>query len=323
MMAETGRRNDLSVIIVNWNTRDILMDCLESLNRSGTECRMEVLVVDNGSEDGSVSAVRERFPEVKLIENGTNLGYAKANNMGINQASGRYICLMNSDVKVRAGCLDSMIRYMDVNSGVGMLGPRILNADLTVQDSCRRFPSLWTHLILALGLAKMFPKSRVFYGEHMAFFGHDETRDVDYIAGCVMLVRREAIDQIGMMDERFFIYCEEVDWCRRLWQRGWSVHFFPGAEAIHLHGASSGRDPVRFSVERQRAYLQYWQKHHGYPERVVLSAILLFHHAVRLLNGSFLYLLRPKQREAISTIMATHKACVRALISPGIVVQNA
>jgi hypothetical protein len=312
-MKTSGRGVDVSVIIVNWNTRQLVLECLDSLEKSGTDCRLEIIVVDNGSEDGSVEAVRGRFPGVRVIGNGTNLGFAKANNIGIRQSSGRYLCLVNSDVKVRKGCIDALVRYMDANRGTGMVGPRILNPDLSVQDSCRRFPSLWTNLVVATGLDKLFPKSRVFYGEHMFFFSHDRMLDTDYIAGCFMLVRRETIDQVGLMDERFFIYQEEVDWCRRIRDGGWKVMFFPGAEAIHHHGASSSRDPLRFELARQRSVLLYWKKFHGLAERGVLRCILALGFSLRLFAGYLLFWVFPARQSEFADVIERNKALLSDL----------
>ena len=313
-MTTSGREVDVSVIIVNWNTRQLLLECLESLETCGTDSRPEIIVVDNGSEDGSVEAVKERFPGVHVIENGTNLGFAKANNIGIVQASGRYLCLINSDVKVRTGCIDALARYMDANRGIGMVGPRILNPDLSVQDSCRRFPSLWTNLVVSSGLDKLFPESRVFYGEHMFFFSHERVLDTDYIAGCFMLVRRETIDQVGLMDERFFIYQEEVDWCKRIWEGGWKVTFFPGAEAIHHHGASSSRDPLRFELARQRSVLMYWEKFHGLLERGMLRCILALGFTLRLCFGYLLSRTLPGRRPEFVEIIARNRALLSDLL---------
>jgi GT2 family glycosyltransferase len=304
---------DASIIIVSWNTRRILLKCLESLAQCQIKCRTEVIVVDNGSEDGSQGAVRRRFPNAKLIENRANLGFAKANNIGIKEATGKYLCLINSDVKVREECIDRLVRYMDANAGIGMVGPKILNPDLTVQDSCRRFPSLWTNLVVAVGLDKLFPKSRVFYGEHMLFFSHDKVLDLDYIAGCFMLVRRETIDQIGLMDERFFIYQEEVDWCKRFWEGGWRISFFPGAEAIHHHGASSSRDPLRFALAQQRSVLLYWEKYYNFVERVTLICILSLRFASRLLIGYTLIFLWPGWRDELKERIAENKALFLSL----------
>ena len=313
-MKTSGREVDVSVIIVNWNTRQLLLESLDSLEKCWTDSRSEIIVVDNGSEDGSAEAVKDRFPGVHVIENGTNLGFAKANNIGIRQASGRYLCLVNSDIKVRKGCIDALTRYMDANHGVGMVGPRILNPDLSVQDSCRRFPSLWTNLVVSIGLDKLFPESRVFYGEHMFFFSHDQVLDTDYIAGCFMLVRRETIDQVGLMDERFFIYQEEVDWCKRIWEGGWKVTFFPGAEAIHHHGASSSRDPLRFELARQRSVLMYWEKFHGFLERGMLCCILALGFTLRLSLGYLLSWTLPGRRSEFAEIFTRNKALLSDLL---------
>jgi GT2 family glycosyltransferase len=253
----------LSVVIVNWNTKDLILACLQSLAPSLHEKRIEVIVVDNGSCDGSQRAITAQFPDVRLIDTGANLGYGRACNIGMRASTAPYVCLLNSDILVRDGCLETLIAYMEAHPEVGMVGPRILGTDLKLQDTCRRLPTVWNNLCEALRLSRVFPRSAFLSGEHMFYFAHDREIMVEGLAGCFMLVRRKAIDEVGLFDEQFFLYCEETDWCKRFRAAGWLIAFCPEAEAIHAHRASSSKDPVFFAKVQIQSRLIYWRKHHS------------------------------------------------------------
>ncbi len=250
-----------------------------------------------------------------LIRSDKNLGFAKANNLGIQQSRGRYVSLVNPDVEVLPGCLDSLADYLDQNPIVGNVGPRVLNSDRTLQSSCRRFPSLWNNFCSATGLATAFRKCRLFSGEHMLFFPHDRTLAVDVLVGCFWMMRREAVEAVGLLDEDFFLYAEDVDWCRRCWKAGWQVVFFPGAEVIHHRGTSSSADPVRFAVEQQRSVLHYWSKHRGLCGRMGIQSILFFHHGLRYLFSVASGLIRSSKTAQNALGAQVSRACLRALLS--------
>jgi hypothetical protein len=294
---------DISVIIVSWNAKHYLLDCLKNLNGSGAGKSIEVIVVDNASTDGSPEAVEKDFPGVKLVRNGTNRGFATANNIGIEQSNGRYVCLINSDIKVLGNCLERLCDYMDSHPAIGMVGPKILNPDMTSQCSCRRFPSLWNNFCAATGLNRLFQQTSFFSGEHMFFFKHDVVNRVNVLVGCFLMVRREALTQVGLLDERFFIYAEDIDWCRRFWNAGWGVVFFPGAQAFHYMGGSSSNAPTKFAIEQDRAKMQYWRKYHRIPDQFAILVIIAMHHMLRVLGRILLLLLRPsKIRETLCNI---------------------
>jgi len=283
---------DVSVIIVNWNTKDHLIKCLGSLVEEQGRYSQEVIVVDNASSDGSSDAVANQFPQVKLIRNNENLGFARANNIGIRVSTGQYVCLINSDVIVQNGCIEKLVEFMDKNSSAGLAGPRILNPDGSLQISCRHFPSLWNNLCQVLGFNKLFPKSVFFSEPFMKYWAHDQIRKVDALSGCFWMVRRKALDEVGLLDEDFFFYGEDIDWCRRFHNAGWDVKFYPGAEAIHFGGASSSNAPIRFYLEMQRADLQYWEKHHGRLGQSAYWMIILLRQLVRLPGYVLIYIFR-------------------------------
>jgi len=306
---------DISVVIVGWNARHYLELCLESLAEAPPRRTMEILVVDNASEDGSAEMIEARFPHVKLIRSAENLGFAKGNNVAIRQCKGRYIALVNPDVIVFPGCLDALADFLDQNPRVGNVGPRVLNPDMTMQSTCRRFPNLWNNFCSATSLASVFKGSRFFAGEHMWFFPHDRTLAVDVLVGCFSMIRREAFDAVGLLDEGLFMYGDDVDWCRRCWNVGWQVVFFPGARAIHDRGKITAPYPVRFAVAQQRSVIHYWKKHHSVFGVLGIRCIMLFHHLLRYSFAVVSSLVRSQRRPQSEVAKQVSGACLRELIS--------
>jgi GT2 family glycosyltransferase len=280
-MPSTSSPVDISVVIVGWNAKHYLELCLNSLAQDPPRRSLEVLVVDNASADGSVEMIEEKFAWVKLIRSDVNLGFAKGNNVAIRQCQGRYIALVNPDVIVFPGCLDALADFLDENPKVGNVGPRVFNPDMSQQSTCRRFPTLWNNFCSAAALATTFTKSRIFAGEHMWYFAHDRTLAVDVLVGCFSMIRRETFNQVGLLDEDLFMYGDDVDWCRRCWNAGWQVVFYPGARAIHDRGKITASYPVRFAVAQQRSVLHYWTKHHSFLGVLGMRSIMLFHHLLR------------------------------------------
>lgn len=303
---------DATIIIVSWNAKKHLVNCLNSLSQSSGHTQ-EIIVVDNGSTDGSPKAVEEQFPQVRLIRNNENLGFAKANNIGIRESKGRYVCFVNPDVIVHDACIEKLIEFMDKNPSVGMSAPKILNPDGTLQVSCRHFPSIWNNLCQAIGLNKLFPKSVFFSEPQMKYWAHNETRIVDVLSGCFWMVRREALDKVGLLDEDFFIYAEDIDWCRRFHNAGWDVVFYPQAEAVHFHGASSSNAPIRFNLEMQKADLQYWRKHHGRKGQLAYWMTVLVRQLVRIPVLFFMYVFRLRNRQTMRFKLRKALACVQFL----------
>jgi GT2 family glycosyltransferase len=312
-MVDRNKPVDVSVIIVNWNTRKYLETCLQSIGASTRSSSLEVIVVDNNSSDGSIEMVQQGFPEVKLLCNSSNRGFAAANNQGIHASSGRYLCLINSDVRVLSGCLDALVAFMNNHPEIAIAGPRVLNGDLTLQSSCRRFPNLWNNFCETFALPRLFPRSRFLAGEHMTFFQHDRMIFPDVLVGCFLIVRRAAVKDFGLLDENFFMYAEDVDWCLRCWQAGWKTAFFPGAEAVHFRGGSSSNDPVRLAVALQHARQQFWRKHYTFGARLGLAGLLALENTMRWVANALSAMLKIKQRAETLNRMQRNAACVKAL----------
>ncbi len=305
---------DMSIIIVSWNTREYLIECLQSVEDTSCGLSYETLVVDNGSVDDSVEVVRRQFPNVRVIEAGENLGFAKANNIGITHANGRYLAFVNSDVKVLPDCFQRLIHYMDKHSEIGLAGPRILNTDGSLQPSCRRAFTLWTCFCTALALNRLFPKSSRFADSRMEEWAHDEIRTVSALTGCFWLARRESVEEIGLLDESFFMYGEDIDWCNRFIENGWKVVFYPEAQSIHHGGGSSRIKPTKYFVEMHKAALRLWEKNHGTISTILYVFLAVVHHSVRIFGYGLLSLLC-QQNEANLYHLQRHWQFLRWLIS--------
>ena len=287
----------VSVVVVVWNAQKYVIECLDSLQQHCGKLDAEVIIVDNASSDGTPELVAQRYPGFHLIRNSENVGFAKANNIGIAESSGEYICLVNSDVKFTDDCITPMLEYLAGQPDVALLGPKMLAADGQVRRSTMRFPTLWNSFCRSGGLDILFKRSRFFGGLLMADFDHRTTTEVEVLNGWFLVVRRSAIERVGVWDPAFFMYGEDIDWCYRFRQAGEKIVFFAGAEAIHYGGASSANAPIRFQLEMWRASLQYWQKHHGWLAQQMYLVSLAFHHGLRLLGAVVKYLFLPGQRE--------------------------
>jgi GT2 family glycosyltransferase len=295
---------------VSWNTKDLLIECLRSITEDQGTGAIEIIVVDNGSVDGSADAVQERFPQVTLIRNSANLGFARANNLGIARAAGDYVCLVNPDIVVRPGAIATLIRFMDARPRVGLAGPRVLNADGTLQHSCRRFPGLVACTSNTFGINKLFPTTPALSGEMMKYWDHSSERSVDAVSGCFSVIRRTALREVGDLDEDFFMYAEDVDCCMRLHAAGWDVRFCPDATVVHFGGASTSSDRRRFAGEMLVATAKLYRKHYSRPTAAYLRVLAVVYHLVRLFARLLAYPLRPERRQFIKAKIDEHLAVV-------------
>jgi len=301
---------DVSILIVNWNTKDLLKKCLYSLYKKNKKFTFEVIVVDNGSSDGSQEMVKREFTQVNLICVGENLGFAKANNIGIKTSHGRYVCLINSDVIVLDDTIQKLLEFMNRHPRIGISGPMILNPDLTFRASCMRFPTI------PLTLAQTFYLDKIFTGLqlNMSYQENIVTRDVDVIAGCFWIVRKNALGEVGELDEDFFIYNEDIDWCRRFKMAGWRVVHYPDAKAIHLGNGSSSMAPIRFYLELQKSSFQYWGKYHSNLSMICYKVVKLIHEFLRLNIWMILYIIRPSKKKKAAFMIDRYKSSLMLLL---------
>jgi len=253
---------DLSIIIVNYNVRDFLEQALLSVRKAVRDIPHEIIVVDNASTDGSVRMVRERFPDVILIANSVNAGFARANNQAMKLAKGRFISLLNPDTLVKEDTFSVILDAFGKHSEAGMIGCRVLNPDGSLQLSCRRsFPTPWVSITRLLGLSWLFPKNRLFGRYNLTYLDPDSAAEVDAISGSFMNVRREVIESAGMLDERFFMYGEDLEWCYQIKERGWKIMYIPDTSIVHYKGESSRQSNWNQLKLFYRAMVIFSEKH--------------------------------------------------------------
>ena len=272
--------HDLSIVIVSWNVRELLRRCLrsvlESLESEGPRAlAAEVLVVDNASRDGSAEMVRGEFAQARVLANADNEGFTRANNQGITASDGRHVLLLNPDTEVVDDALAVMVDYMEGHPEVGALGPQLLYADGRVQSSRRRFPNLRTALVEGTFLQPWLGENATLKRYYVLDRRDEERQEVDWLVGACLLLRREAIDGVGLLDERFFMYSEELDWCYRAKQQGWEVIYLPQARVVHHEGKSSEQVLPLRHLHFQRSKVLFFKKHHGRAPGEILRLYLL------------------------------------------------
>jgi len=267
----------LSVAIVNWNTRQMLLDALDSIYSAPPSFPFEVIVVDNASADGSAAAVAEQFPQVVLIANTDNTGYAEGNNQAIKTAKSAYILLLNPDVLLPAGGLEKAVEFMEAHSDTGALGVRQVHPDGKLQRSVRGFPTPVTVLWELLALSRFFPNSRLFGAYRMTWFDYAHVAEVDQPMGTFLLMRRTVVEQVGMLDEAFPIFFNEVDWCLRCKRAGWKIYFTPDVQIVHYGGASTTQVGAAMAWESRRGLLKFYAKHYDaiwfWPLRALIALV--------------------------------------------------
>lgn len=270
---------DVSIIIVAWDVRTLVQDCLKSVYDETKDIDFEVIYVDNASEDGSVEMVREEFAEVKIIENDENKGFIIANNQAIEIASGRYVLLLNSDTIVLDNAIAKSVRFADAHCEAAVVGCRTLNSDGTLQRSAFMCPSLLNMFLSATYLYKCFPRSRFFGREMMTWCDFDDIREVEAVRGCFALVRKKALEQIGLMDDIYFVYGDDIDWCYRFKRAGWKVIFTPEPIIIHYSGQTTKRMFEKFLLQLYASKLVFMKKFRSrfvFPLACFLMALFFF-----------------------------------------------
>jgi GT2 family glycosyltransferase len=288
------KRPDVSIVIVSFNTREVLRECLEAIRAGAGRCSYEVIVVDNGSTDESAAMVKQDFPECVVVETGQNLGFAGANNVGFGLARGRYTVLLNSDAFLSKDLLETAVQLMDAHPEVGLAGGLLTGRDGSWQPSARQFPSLLNDLLSLSGLASRFPDSRFFGKADRTWADSSEPAETDWVPGAFSIIRSEVLSVVGSFDERFFLYYEEVDLCRRIKSAGFKVQYWPQIKVVHIGGESArSLQPAALSSSgaqlllwRWRSCLLYYRKHHGGSAWWALHTERMWH-ALRWLRNAF------------------------------------
>ncbi|UCC30676.1 MAG: glycosyltransferase family 2 protein [Phycisphaerales bacterium] len=302
----TNAMKDVTIVIVSYNVRDLLRDCLASIPSGCQGLITETFVVDNASSDRSAEMVSREFPWARLLHNENNAGFAAANNVGLCQATGRYVLLLNPDTRLRPSAVFELVRFMDARPSAGYCGPRLLNGDTSHQPSARRLPTLFSTAYSLLGLSSRFPKSRHALDLHL-LHGHTKDFRADWLTGACLLVRASCVRQVGALDPGFFLYFEETDWCRRMLAAGWTGWFVHRAEVVHLGGRSvshAGATDLFFGnhpIHWIRSSRRYFRRQYG-----LLG--MLWSEFVQLLLYSLIWLRHRWQRKAESRLKARRAA---------------
>jgi GT2 family glycosyltransferase len=262
---------DLSIVIVTWNGRDLVLDCLDSIREAKLELSYEVIVVDNGSADGTVECVERQFPDTRIVALPRNIGFGAGNNRGLEVMRGRYAVLLNGDTIVMPGGLEACVRFLDRHPDVGVVGPQLLNPDRSKQNCVHNSPNLVSEILGQSLLRRLFPvrypSKRVDY---------DAPIEVESVLGACLFVRREVVDRVGMIDEAYFFFLEETDWCHRIRQAGWRVFHLPDAHVIHLYGeATKKKMPLRTRIEYHRSRYTFFKKNRGKLAYLTLRVIVM------------------------------------------------
>jgi GT2 family glycosyltransferase len=286
---------ELSIVIVNWNTRRLLLECLDSIARHPASRRSEIWVVDNGSTDGSIEAVRARHPLVRLIANSENIGFAAANNQAIAASRGRYVLLLNSDTAVLPGALDGLCEYLDAHQRVGAVGSRLLNADGSTQRSCwRGYPGLLSAIVESFYLWRLMPSvvapTEVAVGDHLT------SQSVDHLLGACILVRRIVVERVGALDACYFLFLEDTDWCRRIRMAGWQIMYLPESRVVHLGQQSMRQCPTRTLPASYASLCMFVRRGGGSwltPRLLLLKSILALNVLLRLGLWSLRFVRQP------------------------------
>jgi GT2 family glycosyltransferase/lipopolysaccharide/colanic/teichoic acid biosynthesis glycosyltransferase len=291
---------DLSIIIITYNSRSPVERCLASLEAYEPSCDHETIVIDNASEDGTIDMVAGRFPRVRIVANGENLGYSRAVNQGMQLSSGRAILIINPDIVVQEGSIDRLMEFMDAHPDAGIIGSKLVYPDGRLQHSCRAYYTVSALVFRRTFLGKLFPRAKPLRDHLLLDYDHETPRKVDWIIGACMLVRREALAKVGLMDERFFLYFEDIDWCYRMKNNGWSVYYVPASVMVHTYERSSARSilrkPFLIHVLSLMRYYEKWNKffYAARRNRGAIKAAALVVSDLAAINLSFLaaYLLR-------------------------------
>lgn len=275
----------LSVVIVNWNTRSLLAECISAVEREAAAIPHNIWVVDNGSSDDSVAMLRRDFPHVNVIESQVNLGFAGANNLAMERSTGRYLLLLNTDAIVTPGSILALLALAERAPQAGIVGAHLLNPDGSFQASHTNFPTLWQEFLILSTIGRRL------YGACYPSHGAEADKGpqrVDYVEGACLLVRREALDKVGGLDEGYFMYAEEVDWCKRMHAAGWEVWYQPAAKVVHIGGASSANRKTSREADLYRSRVRYFHIHHGWLQAEILRAMIVVFTGVKQLSHALM-----------------------------------
>lgn len=304
---------DLSIIIVSWNVRDLLVACLNSILTNAGSLQIEIIVVDSASGDGTSAMIRGQFPTVTLLAQSDNIGFTRGNNLGFAAASGRHLMMLNPDTEIVGDALSQMVAYLDQHGAVGVIGPHTLNTDRSTQSSKRRFPTLLIGITESTHFQR-FASRRALDRFYATDVPDSATAEVDWMQGSALMFRRVVYEKIGGLDERYIMYSEEVDFCKRAKNAGWSIVYLGGASVVHHGGKSTEQVTARSHIHFQQSKLLYFRKHHGRLSAAIVRIALLLSYGLQLgeewIKGVIGHK-RALRRERVSV----YRQVIRALIT--------
>ncbi len=278
------------MVIVNWNTRGYLERCLSALSDHRGQFSLEVWVVDNASTDDSVAYLQQHHPYVKLIHNSENVGFSRANNQAIRQSLSEFVLLLNSDAFLLDGALDRLMSVLRQHPKTGVVGAQLLYEDRRLQRSCYSFPDLATELWQTLWLDRVFPKSTIFGKYLMTYWEMNDLREVDWLMGACVMIRKQALNEVGLFDESFFMYSEETDLCYRMHEGDWEILYVPEAQCIHIWGGSSRQLKKETLVRLYQSRVKFFRKHYGAVPASLLKLLLRINSLLRSVGGALAYI---------------------------------
>lgn len=288
---------DLIISIVNANNSNLLKECLTSIHTHTHRISFEIIVIDNASEDDSVKMMEEKFPQVKIIKNTTRFGFAKNHNQVLKNISARYVVILNEDTILLNDALDKMVAFLEENPKVGIVGPKVLNKDKSLQLSARAFPSLDIRILIAgmfhnTFLTKIFPHNPFTQQYLLLDWDHNNIREIDWVSGCCLMVRKDVLDKIGLLDEQFVMFVEDVDFCFRAKREGYKTFYLPSAEIIHLGGAAISRTPIKMIIEHHKSMYKFYKKNYlkGGRLRYLILFGLVLRCSIAILQNKIPYL---------------------------------
>jgi GT2 family glycosyltransferase len=273
---------DLGILIITYNSEKDILHCLQSIDMQPPKCSYGIVIVDNGSQDQTVKIVSQNFPNVKIMSNGANIGFAAANNVGLRSIEARTYLLLNPDTIILPGALQALIDFTEKTVNCWAVGPAILNADKTPQRTGVKFPNLWNLLVETFFLDKLFSQSKVLGRHRELYADYSCPRTVDYVQGSCFLIKNDAIKKVGLIDEQYFMFFEETDWCRRVWSAGGEVWFYPGASIIHLGGGEFGHYQETTIQYYHRSLLLFYEKYHSLLSGIAMRMIMIIRACIRL-----------------------------------------
>ena len=297
----------ISIVIVNWNTKGLLLECIGSITNDCKRLKTEIIVSDNASTDGSADAVRTAFPDVKLLLNSDNLGFAGGNNLGIKECSGEYVCLVNTDVEILSGCFSGLLNFIENNPDVGIVGPQALYADKKVQITARKEVRWFNSFLHLFWVDTFFPS--------LTRYSQKKIEEVDIVSGCFWMIRRKALEDTGLLDHSFFFYGEDRDYCKRMWIAGWKVVYNPECKIIHYEGGSSKARPLGYYLQLERAYIEFWRKYHSRLSNLIYYLFRIVYHATRAIVNIGAYICGSMGNNRQKEKAIRHLSCVRMLLA--------